>query len=152
MSADVASSVLAVGFFHLLHDDADRRSVDVRSFHERNGARNVIGVDRIEEGFEPTHLGELIEHERAFETGQVLSWAQLSAWIASVCFIGIAGTLGRLEVALANQEAPMNPMPTTNQEETTTEPEAEELSEDTLAGVTGGRNANDGAPDERAAP
>src|SRR5262249_44243902 len=64
-------SVLSVCGLHLLDDDRDRWSVDLRLAHERYCALNVVRVDRLEEGVDLPDGGELFQYDRTFEIGLV---------------------------------------------------------------------------------
>src|SRR5262249_37168120 len=61
------NSVLAIAVLHLPDDHRDGARVHVCLSHEHGGSLDVIAVDSIEEVFNASNCGELLQHECAFE-------------------------------------------------------------------------------------
>jgi tRNA(fMet)-specific endonuclease VapC len=61
--ADPIASVLAVAGFHLLDDHRDGARVHLGLLHEHGRSLDVVGVDRIEEVFDPSEGGKLLQYE-----------------------------------------------------------------------------------------
>lgn len=71
VTAALWRSVFAVAVLHLLDDQGDCGGVDLGFLHQRGGLLHVVGVDRVEEVFNPSDFRELLQHEGALEIALV---------------------------------------------------------------------------------